>query len=255
MSTITIPNLTDTPVAGETDLRQAVARAHSGDVIVPTGSSFIQLNPPLIFSAGANLTIDFGAGPSSEIEGSIVVNAGATVTIANVALTNQDLGASSPDVPPKGQDGVAGKSGEDGEGVGGQKGGGGAPAKGRSIRERTPSARSKIMARSHCVTTRSLAHRSQAMAPGAAMAATGRAAAMAAAAIRVLAVTAAMAVREAPEARAPPAATRSAPFSTPRAPSSRCRTPSLAGRRLAALAASGATAAKARRWPGRGQRR
>jgi hypothetical protein len=31
MSTITVTNTTDTPVAGETDLRQAVAEARSGD--------------------------------------------------------------------------------------------------------------------------------------------------------------------------------------------------------------------------------
>ena len=50
MSTITITNLTDTPVAGETDLRQAVAEADSGDTIVLASGDFgelIQLKSPL----------------------------------------------------------------------------------------------------------------------------------------------------------------------------------------------------------------
>ena len=55
MSTITITNLTDTPVAGETDLRQAVAQAKSGDMIVLASDDFgefIQLKSPLVISAG-----------------------------------------------------------------------------------------------------------------------------------------------------------------------------------------------------------
>ena len=43
MSTITITNLTDTPVAGETDLRQAVAEAKSGDTIVLASGDFGEL--------------------------------------------------------------------------------------------------------------------------------------------------------------------------------------------------------------------
>jgi hypothetical protein len=70
MSTITISNLTDTPVAGETDLRQAVAEADSGDTIVLASGDFgefIQLKSPLTVT-GTNLTIDFGAGQDNEID-------------------------------------------------------------------------------------------------------------------------------------------------------------------------------------------
>ena len=128
MSTITITNPSDTPVAGETDLRQAVAEAGSGDTIVLTSSLFgelIQLSSPLVISAGKNLTIDFGAGEDGGIDGSIIVAAGATATIANVFVTNEDLGKNSSDVPANGEGGVAGQSGIDGEGTNGTNGGGG----------------------------------------------------------------------------------------------------------------------------------
>jgi hypothetical protein len=91
VSTITITNPSDTPVARETDLRQAVAEAGSGDTIVLTSSLFgelIRLSSPLVISAGKNLTIDFGAGEDGGIDGSIIVAAGATATIANVFVTN-----------------------------------------------------------------------------------------------------------------------------------------------------------------------
>jgi hypothetical protein len=123
LSTITITNLGDTPVAGQTDLRQAVAEAKSGDTIV--GSGFVTLDTPLIVSAGANLTIDFGSSASNEIEGSIIVEAGATATIENVFIVGQDIGASSPDRPANGGGGVAGQNGLDGFGTNGQDGGGG----------------------------------------------------------------------------------------------------------------------------------
>jgi hypothetical protein len=79
MSTIPVTNLTDTPVAGETDLRQAITQAHSGDTIVLASFDFgelIRLKSPLIVSAGANSTIDFGAGEDNGIDGSIIVDAG-----------------------------------------------------------------------------------------------------------------------------------------------------------------------------------
>ena len=79
MSTIPVTNLTDTPVAGETDLRQAITQAHNGDTIVLASGDFgelIQLKSRLIVSAGANLTIDFGAGEDNGIDGSIMVDAG-----------------------------------------------------------------------------------------------------------------------------------------------------------------------------------
>jgi hypothetical protein len=83
MNTITVTNLSDTPVAGETDLRQAVAEAKSGDTIVGAGT------------AGANLTIDFGDSSENEIVGSIIVDAGATATIANAFIVDEDIGAAS----------------------------------------------------------------------------------------------------------------------------------------------------------------
>jgi hypothetical protein len=67
MSTITITNLTDTAVAGETDLRQAVAEAASGDTIVLASGDFgelIQLKSPLTVT-GTNLSIDFGAAKTT----------------------------------------------------------------------------------------------------------------------------------------------------------------------------------------------
>ena len=114
MSTITITNPSDTPVAGETDLRQAVAEAGSGDTIVLTSSLFgelIQLSSPLAISAGKNLTIDFGAGEDGGIDGSIIVAAGATATIANVFVTNEDLGKILRTSPPTARAGSQGKAG------------------------------------------------------------------------------------------------------------------------------------------------
>jgi hypothetical protein len=129
MSTITITNPGDTPVAGETDLRQAVAEAHSGDTIVLASGDFgelIQLKSPLVIPTGANLTIDFGAGQDNGIDGSIIVNAGATATIANMFITDDELiGADSPDVPKDGEGGVAGVPGAEGGGAGTNGSGGG----------------------------------------------------------------------------------------------------------------------------------
>ena len=128
MSTITITNLTDTPVAGETDLRQAIAEAGSGDKIVLASSDFgelIQLSSPLVISAGANSTIDFGAGEDNGIDGSIVVDAGATATIANMYIYSDDVGANSPDQPANGANGAPGANGIDGEGTNATNGGGG----------------------------------------------------------------------------------------------------------------------------------
>ncbi|MBV9908320.1 MAG: VCBS repeat-containing protein, partial [Hyphomicrobiales bacterium] len=128
MSTITVTNVTDTLVAGETDLRQAVAEAKSGDTIVLASSNdfgqTIQLKSPLVIAAGANLTIDFGAGKDNEVVGSIIVNAGATATISNVLIIDEDIGANSPDNPANGEGGV-GVVGVAAPGVGGQNGGGG----------------------------------------------------------------------------------------------------------------------------------
>ena len=128
MSTITITNLTDTPVAGETDLRQAVAEATSGELISLARADFgefIQLNSPLVISAGKDLTIDFGAGEDNEIIGSVIVSAGATATLVNMTKFDNDVGADSPDHPANGEGGVAGQSGVDGDGTNGQNGGGG----------------------------------------------------------------------------------------------------------------------------------
>ena len=100
----------------------------------------------MIISAGANLTIDFGSGANG-IEGSIIVDAGATVTLANMFITDQDIGASSQDHPANGAGGVAGQNEIDGEATGGQNGGGGGNgASGDSYRDPTPWARSKITA-------------------------------------------------------------------------------------------------------------
>ena len=153
---VTITNLADTPVAGETDLRQAVAAAKSADTIVlASGNSgeVIQLNSPLVLQAGANLTIDFGAGQDNEIVGTIVVNAGASVTIANVTITDDDVGANSPDVPMNGKPGVAGMAGASGDpdnqnGNNGSNGSGGAARHRRSILGGTPSEPSRISATS-----------------------------------------------------------------------------------------------------------
>jgi hypothetical protein len=118
MSTIPVTNLTDTPVAGETDLRQAITQAHNGDTIVLASGDFgelIQLKSRLIVSAGANLTIDFGAGEDNGIDGSIMVDAGATATMANMFITDEDIGADSPDRPANGEGGVAGMAGASGD--------------------------------------------------------------------------------------------------------------------------------------------
>jgi hypothetical protein len=128
MGTITVTNLSDTPVAGQTDLRQAVAEAAIGDTVVLASGDFgeiIQLESPLIIAAGKNLTIDFGAGEENEIDGSIIVDAGATATIADVEITNEDIGANSPDVPANGKAGTAGLPGTEGGGAGQNGGGGG----------------------------------------------------------------------------------------------------------------------------------
>jgi FG-GAP-like repeat len=128
MTTITITNPTDTAVAGKTDLREAVAAAQSGDTIVLASGSFgdfIQLKAPLIIAAGKNLTIDFGAGEDNGINGSVIVNTGAVATIADAFISNQGVGANSPDHPANGAGGVAGQNGIPGEGTGGQNGGGG----------------------------------------------------------------------------------------------------------------------------------
>ena len=128
MTTITVTNVTDSPIAGETDLRQAVAQAGSGDTIVLAGVLFgdlIKLNAPLTIAAGKNLTIDFGSGGDTGIYGQIIVDAGATVKIANVFITDQDTGANSPDVPANGKAGIAGLAGTNGGGAGQNGGGGG----------------------------------------------------------------------------------------------------------------------------------
>jgi hypothetical protein len=95
MSTITVP------VTDETGLRQAVAEARSGDTIY-VGSD-IHLSAPLTISAGANLTIaGFGVtiegSPNDGIDGSIIVDPGAALTIENMLVSNDDGdGASASD--------------------------------------------------------------------------------------------------------------------------------------------------------------
>ena len=125
MSTIPVTNLTDTPLAGETDLRQAITQAHSGDTTVLASGDFgelIRLKSPLIVSAGANLTIDFGAGEDNGIDGSIVIEVGATATMANMAITDNDVGSDSPDRPanwrarPRGVTVESGDPGDPGQG-------------------------------------------------------------------------------------------------------------------------------------------
>jgi hypothetical protein len=75
-----------------------VAEAKSGDTIVGAGT--VTLDARLIISAGANLTIDFGDSSENEIVGSIIVDAGATATIANAFIVDEDIGAaSSPNRP------------------------------------------------------------------------------------------------------------------------------------------------------------
>jgi hypothetical protein len=128
MATITITNVTDTPIAGETDLQQAVAQAGSGDTLVLAGVLFgdlITLNSRLTIAAGKNLAIDFGSGGDTGVDGQIIVDAGATVTIENMFITDQDPGANSPDVPANGKAGVAGLPGTNGGGAGQNGGGGG----------------------------------------------------------------------------------------------------------------------------------
>ena len=61
-----------------------------------------------------NLTIDFGAGEDNEIDGQIVVDAGATATLANMAIFDDDVGAAAP-IPANGEGGVAGMAGANGD--------------------------------------------------------------------------------------------------------------------------------------------
>ena len=170
--------MTDSPIAGgETDLRQAVAQAGSGDTIVLAGVLFgdlIKLNAPLTIAAGKNLTIDFGSGGDTGIYGQIIVDAGATVKIANVFITDQDTGANSPDVPANGKAGIAGLAGTNGGGRRRDNGGGGGNGQAATHPAAPmPLDRSKTSAASRWSTTTSREPRPRATAPRAVTAAAG----------------------------------------------------------------------------------
>ena len=141
MTTITVDNYTDAPVAGEIDLRQAVAEASAGDTIAfpahPTNSSpIITLDSPLVIAAGMDLTIDgeqgaqygFGAGGAFsdggvEINGVVVVDAGAVLTLENGTVADT-YHVAAPPAAANGEGGVAGQDGT-ADGQNGTNGGGG----------------------------------------------------------------------------------------------------------------------------------
>ena len=95
MTTITAP------VMDESGLRQAIAAATNGDTIY-VGTD-IHLSAPLTIAPGANLTfagfsLTIDGRPNDGIDGSIIVDPGATLTIKNMLLTNDaDDGASASD--------------------------------------------------------------------------------------------------------------------------------------------------------------
>jgi hypothetical protein len=130
MAIITITNQNDTPLAGYTDLRQAVAEAQSGDTIVFATTSPQALNTPLEIGA-KTITIDGFSGHAGgstlvAIEGAVNVDAGANVTLEGIEIDgdNSAMGIG-------GQGGVAGQIGMNGAaGANGARGTGQPGAKG-----------------------------------------------------------------------------------------------------------------------------
>jgi hypothetical protein len=88
-------------VMDESGLRQAIAAATNGDTIY-VGTD-IHLSAPLTIAPGANLTfagfsLTIDGRPNDGIDGSIIVDPGATLTVKNMLLTNDvDDGASASD--------------------------------------------------------------------------------------------------------------------------------------------------------------
>jgi hypothetical protein len=88
VSTIIVNNYTDTPVSGETDLRQVIAEAHPGDTIEPAAPAAIALNAPLEITAGQDLTIQgFGYLGFTNLNSS-------TETFSSLSALTIDQGAS-----------------------------------------------------------------------------------------------------------------------------------------------------------------
>jgi hypothetical protein len=145
VSTITVTNNTDTAIAGEIDLRQAVAEASAGDTIVfAPHECDVTLNSPLVIAAGKDITIDgdpgattgFGAqglyaNEGDGIAGQVIVDAGALLTLKNGYVLDSYLTTPS---QPAGASGAGGVTGHDGttdgqsgtDGTGGGNGAAGA---------------------------------------------------------------------------------------------------------------------------------
>jgi hypothetical protein len=132
MTTITVTTLADTPSAGHLTLRQAVARAGSGDTIVFASDlhGAVSLSRNLVISQ--SITIDgsqghdFGLGGIAVggIGASVIVDAGANVTMSHMQLVGGAAGPSGTKKGAAGADGQQGQTGNPG-GVGetGENGG------------------------------------------------------------------------------------------------------------------------------------
>jgi VCBS repeat-containing protein len=123
MGTIVVDNLSDTPTGGETDLREAIAAAHSGDTIVIRADTFtvIDMNAPLEIASGKTLTIEsnglvalsldsFDHGTHQAALSGLTVDQGADLTLSGITLEGGAFGANG----ASGNSGVAGADGDNG---------------------------------------------------------------------------------------------------------------------------------------------
>jgi hypothetical protein len=120
MTTIVVDNGSDTVVAGETNLRQAVAEAQNGDIILLDVSAGTT-TPLEITSKTITIESDTSKGmthyigsPSNGSQFSLVVDAGANVTFKGVEIVNGGQNATSGQDGTGGGDGTAGTAGTDG---------------------------------------------------------------------------------------------------------------------------------------------
>ena len=124
MGTITVTTASDTVANdGVVSLREAIALAGAKDTVVFDRhlNGIFNLSSPLAIGAGKTVTIDGGLFPLNQIfgvliNGQIVVEAGANVTLRQLAVSMSSPGV---DGPFKGEDGDGGTAGADGlDGVG-----------------------------------------------------------------------------------------------------------------------------------------